>query len=167
MSGLAKAAVVVLLLSVPLLVITALPRLFELAGSIPAAGSQPAAAAAPAFRLVDATPTNARARFGALEETPPPTLAPPALTSTPVATPRPAPTGERAVIGNTGGVGAVLRAEPVTGQAMASLREQLVVDVLERRVIPGSGEWVHVRTAEGVEGWVIGLVARPLTPSNP
>src|SRR5438477_13139310 len=92
MSGLAKAAVVVLLLSVPLLVITALPRFFELAGSIPATGSQPAAAAAPAFRLVDATPTNVRARFGALEETPPPTLAPPALTATPAATPRPTPT---------------------------------------------------------------------------
>src|SRR6266702_4606685 len=116
MSGMVKAAVVVLLLSVPLLVITALPRFFELAGSIPATGSQPAAAAAPAFRLVDATPTNApRARFGALEETPPPTLAPPAMTATPVATPRPTPTGERVVIGNTGGVGAVLRTEPVTG----------------------------------------------------
>jgi hypothetical protein len=166
MSGLVKAAVVVLLLSVPLLVITALPRFFELAGSIPATGSQPAAAGAPAFRLVDATPTNARARFGALEETPPPTLAPPAMTATPVATPRPAPTGERVVIGNTGGVGAVLRAEPVTGRAVASLREQLVVDVLERRSMPGNGEWVHVRTAEGVDGWVIGLVALPVSPSD-
>jgi len=165
MSGLAKAAAVVLLLSVPLLVITALPRFFELAGSIPAAGSQPAAAA-PAFRLVDATPTNSRARFAALEETPPPTLAPPAMTATPVATPRPTPTGERVVIGNTGGAGAVLRSEPVTGRAVASLREQLVVDVLERRSVPGNGEWVHIRTAEGVDGWVIGLVALPVSPSN-
>src|SRR5439155_26620103 len=112
-----KAAAVVLLLSVPLLVITALPRFFELAGSIPASGSQPAAAAAPAFRLVDAAPTNSRARFAALEETPPPTLAPPALTAPPQATPRPTPTG-RVVIGNTGGVGAVLRAEPVTGRVV-------------------------------------------------
>jgi hypothetical protein len=165
MTGLAKAAAVVLLLSVPLLVITALPRFFELAGSVPAAGSQPAAAAAPAFRLVDATPTNARARFGALEETPPPTLSPPAMTATPVATPRATPTGERVMIGNTGGVGAVLRAEPVIGRVVASLREQLVVDVLERRVVPGNGEWVHVRTAEGVDGWVIGLVALPVSPS--
>jgi hypothetical protein len=164
MSGLAKAAVVVLLLSVPLLVITALPRLFELAGSIPTAGSPPAAAAGPAFRLVDATPTNVRARFGALEETPPPTLAPPALTATPAATPLPTPTGERIVIGNTGGVGAVLRSDPVSGRVVSSLREQLVVDVLERRSVAGSGEWVRVRTAEGVEGWVIGLVALPVSP---
>jgi hypothetical protein len=166
MAGLFKALVVVVLLGVPLLVITALPRLFELAGSIPATGSQPAAAAAPAFRLVDATPTNARARFGALEETPPPTLAPPAMTATPVATARPTPTGERVLIGNTGGIGAVVRSEPVTGQAVGSLHEQLVVDVLERRTVPGSGEWVHVRTAEGVDGWVIGLVALPLTAPN-
>src|SRR5258708_21065453 len=101
MLGLFKALAVVVLLGVPLLVITALPRFFELAGSIPATGSQPAAAAAPAFRLVDATPTNARARFGALEETPPPTLAPPAITATPVATPRPTPTGHHLVICNT------------------------------------------------------------------
>jgi hypothetical protein len=166
MGGLARAAAVVVLLSVPLLVVTALPRFFELAGSIPATGRQPSTAAAPAFRLVDATPTNSRARFGALEETPPPTLAPPAMTATPAATARPTPTGERIVIGNTGGVGAVLRTDPVTGRAVASLREQLVLEVLERRTVPGSGEWVHVRTAEGVEGWVIGLVALPLSPSN-
>jgi hypothetical protein len=166
MSGLAKAATVVLLLSVPLLVITALPRFFELAGSIPATGGQPAAAAAPAFRLVDATPTNVRARFGSLEETPPPTLAPPAMTATPAATPWPTSTGERIVIGNTGGVGAVLRSDPVTGRVVSSLREQLIVDVLERRSVAGSGEWVRVRTSEGVEGWVIGLVALPLGPSN-
>jgi hypothetical protein len=166
MSGLARAAAVVLLLSVPLLVINALPRFFELAGSIPVTGRQPSGGAAPAFRLVDATPTNARARFGALVETPPPTLAPPASTATPAATSRPTSTGERVVIGNTGGVGAVLRTDPVTGRALGSLREQLVLEVLERRTVPGSGEWVHVQTAEGVEGWVIGLVALPLSPSN-
>jgi hypothetical protein len=88
------------------------------------------------------------------------------MTATPAATARPTPTGERIVIGNTGGVGAVLRTDPVTGRAVASLREQLVLEVLERRTVPGNGEWVHVRTAEGVEGWVIGLVALPLTPSN-
>jgi hypothetical protein len=70
------------------------------------------------------------------------------------------------VIGNTGGVGAVLRTEPVTGTAVASLHEQLVLEVLERRTVAGSGEWVHVRTAEGVDGWVIGLVALPLTANR-
>jgi hypothetical protein len=166
MVGLFKAVAVVVLLGVPLLVITALPRLFELAGSIPTSGQT--GVAAPAFRLVDATPTTtARARFGALEETPPPTLAPPAATATPAATPRPVSTGERIVIGNTGGVGAVLRAEPVTGRPVTSLREQQVLEVVERRNIPGSGDWVHVRTPEGVEGWVTGRVALPLRAANP
>jgi hypothetical protein len=81
-----------------------------------------------------------------------------------VATPRPTATGERVVIGNTGGAGAVLRSDPVTGRQVAALREGLVVDVLERRSVAGSGDWVHVRTPEGVEGWVTGLVA--LTPRS-
>ena len=71
------------------------------------------------------------------------------------------------VIGNTGGLGAVLRADPVTGSPVAALRDQQVLDVLERRNVPGSGDWVHVRTADGKEGWVTGIVARPLpTASN-
>jgi hypothetical protein len=70
------------------------------------------------------------------------------------------------VIGNTGGRGAVLRAEPVTGRPVTALREQQVLDVLERRNVPGSGDWVHVRTSEGLEGWVTGLVALPLSGTN-
>jgi hypothetical protein len=165
MVGLFKAVAVVVLLGLPLLVITALPRFFELAAAVPTNGQ--ASVAAPAFRLADATPTNARARFAPLEETPPPTLAPPAATATPGATPRPVSTGERIVIGNTGGIGAVLRAEPVTGRPVTSLREQQVLEVVERRNIPGSGDWVHVRTPEGVEGWVTGRVALPLRAANP
>jgi hypothetical protein len=82
-------------------------------------------------------------------------------TATAAPTPRPTPTGERVIIGNTGGVGAVLRADPVTGKPIASLREQQQLDVLERRNIPGSGDWVHVRTADGREGWITALVAQP------
>jgi hypothetical protein len=44
---------------------------------------------------------------------------------------------------------------------VASLREQQVLDVLERKNVPGSGDWVHVRTSDGKEGWVIGVVAIP------
>jgi hypothetical protein len=156
--------VVVALLGVPLLVILGLPRLFELASSVPAlsqAGN--GAAPTPAFRLTEPTSTTSRARFAPVVETPPPTLAPPRA-PVQVATARPTATGERVVIGNTGGAGAVLRSDPVTGRQVAALREGLVVDVLERRSVAGSGDWVHVRTPEGVEGWVTGLVA--LTPRS-
>ena len=87
------------------------------------------------------------------------------MVATAAATPRPTVTGERITIGNTGGVGAVLRADPVTGRAVGALRDQQVLDVLERRTVPGSGEWVRVRTSDGVEGWVTGLVALPLAAS--
>ena len=155
------------LLAVPLLVITTVPRLFEIAGSVPPPSPDSGVVApAPAFRLVNSTPTGSRSRFASLNETPPPTLAPPDATAIPPATPRPAPSGERVVIGNTGGQGAVLRAEPVTGRPVTALREQQVLDVLERRNVPGSGDWVHVRTSEGLEGWVTGLVALPLSGTN-
>ncbi len=166
MSGLLKALLALVLLGVPLIVLTAMPRFFELAGSVPSTENRPAASPTAAFRLAETPTSTTRARFGALEETPPPTLAPPRTTATPVATPRPAPTGERIIIGNTGGVGAVLRSDPVTGQPVAALREQQVLDVLERRTVDGRGDWVHVRTADGVEGWVTGVVALPVSAQN-
>ena len=163
MLSLVKGLLALALLAVPLLVITAIPRLFELAGSVASPRTDTAVIGpAPAFRLVPGTPTGGRSRYASLEETPPATLAPPAATATPVATPRPTPTGERVVVANTGGRGAVLRAEPVTGRPVAALREQQVLDVLERRNVPGSGDWVRVRTSDGLEGWVTGLVALPL-----
>lgn len=163
MLTLVKTLVVLALLSVPLLVITVLPRFFELAGSVPAVsqGAAGGALATPPLRLTEPTATNARPRFAPVVETPPPTLAPRAQAPAPAATPRPSATGERVVIGNTGGIGAVLRSDPVTGRPVASLREGLVLDVLERRSVAGSGDWVRVRTAEGTEGWVTGLVALP------
>ena len=167
MLNLLKVLLVVALLGMPLLVITALPRFFELVGSVPAVHDQQAdPTATPGFTLTDPTPTRAPARFGALDETPPPTLAPPAVTATAVGTPRPTPTGERISIGNTGGRGAILRADPVSGRPVAALHEQQVLDVLERRTIPGSGVWVRVRTSDGVEGWVTGVVALPIAASN-
>src|SRR5439155_7319868 len=160
MLSLVKALFALGLLGVPLVVITTLPRLFELAGSVPSPPADTGVLApSPAFRLVETPTTGSRSRFAPLNETPPPTLAPPDATATPVATPRPAPTGERIVIGNTGGRGAVLRADPVTGRPVAALRGQQVLDVLERRNIPRSGGWVRVRPSVGHEGWLTGLVA--------
>lgn len=167
MLNLVKLLVVVALLGMPLLVITALPRFFELVGSVPAVHDQQVdPTPTPGFTLTDPTATRAPARFGALDETPPPTLAPPPAIATAVATPRPTATGERISIGNTGGVGAILRAEPVSGQPVAALHEQQVLEVLERRTVPGSGVWVRARTSDGVEGWVTGVVALPIAGSN-
>jgi hypothetical protein len=162
-ASLGRSLFIVALLAIPLLVITELPRLFELASSVPIqVTGQDIATPVPAFRLLDATPTPVRSRFAPLDDNPPPTLAAPVATATAAPTPRPTPTGERVVVGNTGGRGAVLRTDPVTGTAVAALREQQVLDVLERRNVPGSGDWVHVRTADGREGWVTGLVALPV-----
>src|SRR5215475_14151348 len=80
---------------------------------------------------------------------PPPSPVPPLVTATPAPTALPTPTGERIVIQNTGGLGAVLRSDPVTGKPVAALREQQVLDVLEHRDVPGSGDWIRVRTPEG------------------
>jgi hypothetical protein len=157
---------VVILLGVPLLVVIELPKFLTLAGSVPPPTSGVTfATAEPAFSLLETTPTPVRSRFASLDQTPPPTLSRPVATATAAPTPRPTPTGERIVIGNTGGLGAVLRSDPVTGHAVAALREQQVLDVLERRNIPGSGDWVHVRTADGAEGWVTAVVARPAPPA--
>ena len=168
MGTLIKGVIILALLGVPILVVTALPRFFEFAGSVPALSSAASGpVATPVFRLADATPTTVKARFAPVEQTPPPTLvAPPAPAALP-ATPRPGSTGERIAIGNTGGIGAVLRSEPVTGQAVASLRDGLVLEVLERRTVPASGDWVRVRTTEGVEGWVIGRAVLPVPSTTP
>jgi hypothetical protein len=159
--GLARALIALLLLGVPLLVIAEAPRLFELAGAVPVLAPTPVAFATP-FRLPDPTPPS-KTRFGGLDEAPPPTLVP-AVTATPA--PRPTPTGERAIVTNTGGIGAVLRAEPVSGQPLASLREEVEVIVLERRRVSGV-EWARVRTLDDKEGWVLGLVARPISAGRP
>jgi hypothetical protein len=157
-----KAFIILALLGVPIVVITAFPRFVELASSVPSVARQPTGPTPTVFSLAEAAPT-VRSRFAPLDDTVPPTLAPPAVTPTPEATARPTATGERVMIGNTGGQGAVLRADPVSGRPVGALREKQVLDVIERRRVPGSGDWVHVRTAEGVEGWVTGLVALPFT----
>lgn len=166
MGALLRGLAVFALLSVPLLVVMSLPSLFELAGSLPAAPSRAAPAAAP-LHLVGADPTLRPNRFVPLEPTPPPTLA--GLAPTPTATlahATPTPTGERVIVTNTGGRGAVLRGGPVTGRPVAALREQQVLVVLQRQTVPGGGEWLRVRTTEGIEGWVTALVVRPAPPGR-
>ena len=164
MLSLLKALVVLALLGVPVLVVLTLPRFLELAWSVPAPTSTPTSAPA---ALRPSNPTAAPPRVVAREEAAPPTLSPPAATATSVPTPRPTPTGERVVISNTGGIGAVLRSEPVTGRPVAALHDDQVLDVLEHRTVAGAGDWLHVRAADGAEGWITALVARGAPRATP
>src|SRR5438270_7369077 len=107
MVGAFKALFVLVLLGVPLLVVSVLPRFLEVAGSVPSVAG-PAVGPTPSFRLpTNPTLTPDRGRLSALNETPPPTLSPPLTTATAAGTAQPKPTGERVVVTNTGGIGAV------------------------------------------------------------
>jgi hypothetical protein len=61
---------------------------------------------------------------------------------------------ERVKIANTGGVGAILRAEPPKGRVVAALRDGTVLQVLEHRKVDDGADWLRVRTPDGAEGWV-------------
>ena len=61
---------------------------------------------------------------------------------------------EHVKIANTGGAGAILRSSPPRGQQVASLRDGTALTVIERQTLPDGSEWLHVKTDQGVEGWV-------------
>jgi hypothetical protein len=61
---------------------------------------------------------------------------------------------ERVKVANTGGVGAILRADPPRGRQVAALRDGTVLQVLEHQQLPDGSEWLRVKTAAGAEGWV-------------
>jgi Bacterial SH3 domain len=64
-------------------------------------------------------------------------------------------------IANTGGVGAILRAEPPAGPRVGALRDGQVLVVLEHRTL-GDSEWLHVKTRDGnLEGWVFARLVGP------
>ena len=62
---------------------------------------------------------------------------------------------ERVKVTNTGGAGAILRAEPPRGRQVAGLRDGTTLQVLEHREVDDS-EWLQVKTPDGVEGWIFG-----------
>jgi hypothetical protein len=65
-----------------------------------------------------------------------------------------ATTSEHVKVANTGGLGAILRAAPPAGKQVAALREGTALDVIEHTTVADGSEWLHVRTQDGVEGWV-------------
>src|SRR5207248_8578717 len=67
---------------------------------------------------------------------------------------------ETVKVANTGGVGAILRADPPKGRQVAGLRDGTVLVVLEHQNVDGS-EWLHVQTADGQEGWVFSRLVAP------
>ena|SRR5579859_3062160 len=69
---------------------------------------------------------------------------------------------EQVKVANTGGVGAILRADPPTGRQVAALRDGTVLQVIEHQDVGGS-DWLHVRTPTGVEGWIF---SRLITPAQ-
>jgi Bacterial SH3 domain len=98
----------------------------------------------------------------------PPTLVSRAVPAASVAAEAPSATppgsGEWVVVANTGGIGGVVRDQPVTGRQVAALREGQRLMVLERSDVNGA-EWVHVRTEDGAtEGWVSARIVTPAPP---
>ena len=64
-------------------------------------------------------------------------------------------------VANTGGAGAILRADPPRGKQVATLRDGMVLQVLEHQTLPDGSEWLHVRTADGAEGWIFSGLVTP------
>lgn len=63
---------------------------------------------------------------------------------------------EQVKVANTGGAGAILRADPPKGKQIANLRDGTVLQVEEHQTLPDGSEWLHVKTAEGHDGWIFG-----------
>jgi hypothetical protein len=116
--------------------------------------------------------------------TPTPTITPtPTLTATPSATQRPTathtgtptdtptptqtatitPTQPPAIVIGTGGLGAFLRESP-NGNSVGGLLDGQVVEVIGGPDFVRGELWWHIRTTDGVEGWVLGTYLATVTP---
>lgn len=71
------------------------------------------------------------------------------------------PSGEQVKVANTGGIGAILRADPPKGRQVAALRDGTVLQVIDHQQLPDGSEWLHVKTPDGIEGWVFSRLVGP------
>ena len=67
---------------------------------------------------------------------------------------------ERVKVANTGGAGAILRADPPKGRQVAALRDGTSLEVLEHQDVDGS-DWLHVKTPDGTQGWIFSKLVAP------
>jgi hypothetical protein len=86
--------------------------------------------------------------------------APPADVQAPPDAP-PDATVEQVEVANTGGDGAILRSDPPGGRPVATLRDGTVLQVIEHQTLPDGSDWIHVRTLDGIEGWLFSRLVGP------
>lgn len=104
---------------------------------------------------------------------PSPTLGSPLKTSTspptgqPSSTPTLTSTPSFALIAASTGGGALVRSEPGGGTVLTTLINGTLVEVLPEIRSVGTVQWVHIRTLEGIEGWVLEAVLVNTTPAPP
>lgn len=164
--------VLVVALCVPVGVLTTgVPALFDLADSTePREAQQVVGTSLP---LPDTDSTVTGRRFASVNPAPPPTLsspttptpetpATPAVASTSnQAAPTATPGGPRVAIFNTGGIGAVVRDSPSRdARRVTGLRDGQTALELGRHSVDGA-DWIQVRTDDGAEGWILGIVGQP------
>ena len=93
-----------------------------------------------------------------------PTLQIPAsVTPTRTITPQPTPVYAR--IYSAEGGGAIVRSEPGTGVILKSLINDYLIEVLPEVKTYNGVVWVHIRTPDGTEGWVMQMVLVFATPA--
>jgi SH3-like domain-containing protein len=79
-------------------------------------------------------------------------------------TPQPTPVWAR--INVKGSNGAVIRAEPGYNAAIVkSLLNGIIVEVLNEVATADGATWVKIRTADGVEGWIVRALLATATPA--
>ncbi|WP_298009991.1 MULTISPECIES: SH3 domain-containing protein [Anaerolinea] len=110
-----------------------------------------------------ATPTLTATATVTGTATPTRTLIP---TNTPTMTVTPQPTPVWARINVKGSNGAVIRAEPGYNAAIVkSLLNGIIVEVLNDVATADGATWVKIRTADGVEGWIVRALLATATPA--